>query len=187
MNEYKTTVNSIAGIVMRGEPIHSGHISIIFEAMTKHELVYIYLGSRDKEVSFDNPFTVRQRMDMLKMVFGKSSKLKIIPLADIGASTKQEWMNYISSETSKHGFEPITDYYAGDQENAIWVTDVEHPITGNYLNIHIKDRLQTTIMSGTRIRKSIATKSDEWKKHVPAVLHKFIEDKFPEEFYQIIS
>ena len=188
MKQFKTSQKptSIGSVLMRGEPIHNGHINIIFEAMKNHELVYIYLGSRNKPVSMENPFTISQRINMLKIVFGNSSKLKIIPLQDIGATSKAEWMKYIAEETSSLGFEQVTDYYAGDQENAIWVTDVENPISNKNFNIHITDRLKTGIMSGTRIRKNIANKSDDWKQHVPAVLHEFILTNFPKELFQII-
>lgn len=181
------SITSIGAMVMRGQPIHNGHVSLIFEAMKNHEMVYIYLGSRNQPISFENPFSIKQRIDMLKIVFGTSSKLKIIPLKDIGATSKDQWMSYLAEETHSQNLEQPTDYYAGDKENSIWVTDVLNPITHEKLNIHILNRLETTIMSGTRIRKNIATGTDDWKQHVPRVLHSYIEDNFPKEFYQIIK
>lgn len=178
---------SIGGMVMRGEPIHNGHVSLIFEAMKNHEMVYIYLGSRNQPISFENPFSVKQRIEMLKIIFGTSSKLKIIPLKDIGATSKEQWMSYIAKETYSQNLEQPTDYYAGDKENSIWISDVINPISQKKFNVHIIDRLKTTIMSGTRIRKNIANGTDDWKQHVPTVLHDYIEKNFPEEFYQIIK
>lgn len=171
---------SIAAITLRGEPLHNGHIQeLIFPAMLKHDLVYIYLGGSNEPITMDNPFTIAQRITMLKIVLGTNSKIKIIPIRDIGATTKQEWVNYLAEETSKQKLEQPQYYYAGDEINAKWMINVKNPITNKTYKVEIVDRLKTGIMSGTDIRKSIINGGEDWEKHVPPVLHEYILENFP--------
>lgn len=185
MKKYNTTDKnnlSIASMIIRGEPVHIGHVTqLIFPAMLKHDLVYIYVGGSNVPISIDNPFNIKQKIDMFKILLGQSSKVKIIPLQDIGATTKQEWVNYVAEETDKMNLKQPEFYYAGDEINAKWMTGVKNPFTHKEYKVTVVDRLSTGIMSGTDIRKSIMNNGYDWKKHVPEVLHQYIIENFPFE------
>jgi nicotinamide-nucleotide adenylyltransferase len=169
-------------IVMRGQPIHNGHLHLITKAIFENDELIIALGSRNKPVSFENPFKVSQRIEMLKRVFGESSKMKILTLADIGTATQQEWVEYVFTEIEKNKINHPHTYYAGDEDNYKWYENCINPFTQKDISIKYVDRLETKIMSGTEIRKSISSGFDSWKKHVPVCLHSFIQEQFPKQY-----
>jgi len=63
--------------VGRWQPFHSGHKYIIDQAIEKGENVCIAI--RNTEISDDNPFTVEQRAEMIKRVYGDKVDIMVIP------------------------------------------------------------------------------------------------------------
>lgn len=178
---YKNTRNNIGLIVLRGEPIHYGHLNLMTKALYENDEIIIAFGSRNKPVSFTNPFKVSQRIEMLKIIFGESSKIKILTLADQGAITKKQWTDYVFSEIEKNKLQQPTRYYAGDEINYEWYKDSINK-NNQKLEIIFLDRLDSKILSGTQIRQSITNGLDNWKKYVPECLHNYIELNFPKEY-----
>lgn len=179
---YQPQEKNVGLIVMRGQPIHNGHLHLITNALYENDELVIALGSRNKQISFENPFKVSQRIEMLKRVFGESSKIKILTLADIGTATKDEWTNYVFEEINKNKIYQPNTYYAGDEDNFKWYLNTLNPFTQEIINVKPLDRLSTGIMSGTEIRKSISSGFDSWKNHVPVCLHDYIISNFPKQY-----
>jgi cytidyltransferase-like protein len=180
-NTIKPTTEKVALIVMRAQTLHNGHINLIFKAMVENDVVIVGLGSRNQEISFSNPFPVSKRINMLKKVFGDSSKIKIITLADINACSFEEWSEYVYSEIETLKMPQPNRYYAGEEANSQWFGSV-NSFTGVAPEIILVDRLKSKIMSATQIRQSISSGSNSWKEHVPACLHQYILDNFPTQF-----
>jgi len=130
-----TTKENIALIVMRGQPITHGHLKLISKALFENDEIIIALGSRNKHISFENPFKVVQRIEMLKMVFGESSKIKILTLADIGNVDKYGWTNYVFNEIEKNNLLQPNKYYAGDEDNFKWYQNIVNPYTNKKIQI----------------------------------------------------
>jgi len=68
----------------RWQPFHLGHKYIIDQALKKNKNIAIAI--RDTEISEKNPYTVEQRLEMIKKVYEKqvqNGQMKIFPIVDI--------------------------------------------------------------------------------------------------------
>lgn len=63
----------------RWQPFHLGHKHIVDKALQQGKNVAIAV--RETELSDKNPFTVEQRMEMIKKVYG--DKVKVFPICDV--------------------------------------------------------------------------------------------------------
>ncbi len=204
----KTTIitqeENIALAVMRLQPLHNGHFNLISKMLRENQKVIIGLGSTQIENTFDNPFSGKQRLEMLKIAFGNSNKLKIIFLKDIGAVVHRQWAEYVFSQIEKNNLPLPTRYYAGSLNDAFYFEDFninknDTKLIGDYekykdisfnekykdlkLEIKILDRRLSSINdSGTEIRKSIVNNIDTWLSQVPECLHNYIISNFPKKF-----
>jgi len=61
----------------RWQPFHNGHKYLIDEALAKGENVCVAI--RNTEISGSNPFTVEQRAEMLRRVYGEKVEIIVIP------------------------------------------------------------------------------------------------------------
>lgn len=61
----------------RWQPFHNGHKYLIDEALARGENVCVAI--RDTELSSNNPFTVEQRSEMLRRVYGERIEIIVIP------------------------------------------------------------------------------------------------------------
>jgi len=170
----------VALLVMRQQPLHNGHTNLIYKAMLENDKVIIILGSSQEKRTKRNPFSVPERISFMKQVFGESSKLKIMALKDIGASSRTEWLDYVFENIEKQGLEQPNRYYSGDEDNASWY-DTINPITNKQIEVMKIDRLTSGVMSATEIRNSIYNGFESWKKHIPECLIELVENKYPTE------
>lgn len=73
-------------VVGRFQPIHNGHISLIEQALELGDVV-IVVGSAQKSKSIDNPFTCRERIEMIQEVISEqkwdASQFTVIPVEDV--------------------------------------------------------------------------------------------------------
>lgn len=194
--------------VMRLQPLHKGHTSIINHMIEDCSTVIVCIGSAQLSNERDNPYTVEQRMEMLRNVYG--DRIKIIPLKDIAAANQDQWVSYIADKIAKLGMNPATDYYTGSFADAEWYRTHFHneeldpidnfmtteeqlsSIIGNnefkryYTNgiskhLHINNRSINPTLSGTEIRTWLETRTDGWKRWVPRVNHEIVKNNYPEE------
>lgn len=212
MVEYINTNNKkISFAMMRMHPIHKGHFRLISKMLEENDLVIIGLGSSQISDTFDNPFNVGQRIEMLKLLFGngaigKNGKLKVVPINDLGAVNTLDWINHCFDTILANGLELPNRYYSGSVADSMWYKDYEkkHYETNEFttfggydpymekrkalkhnttLDIKILDRHTMSInMSGTEIRKDIANGFTNWQNEVPECLHSYILEKFPKKF-----
>ena len=171
----------IALLVMRLQPQHTGHTNLIFKAMMENDIVIVMPGSSQEKRTKRNPLSTPEKLNNLKQSFGEeSSKLKYLPIRDIGASTDEEWTDHVFETIEKAGLPQPTRYYAGDAVNAKFY-DVVNPYTGIQMEVIRVNRLQSGIMSGSDIRDAIYNRCDSWKEHVPVCLVEMIENSYPTE------
>ncbi len=110
MKKYK------AGLaVMRMQPMHIGHESLIHQMQDECEVVIIMLGSANAPRSDKNPFTVSERMKMVRNVFGDSVLLGAIPnLGNINL-----WAGYVLATVwKKFHIEPDA-YFCGNESDGL--------------------------------------------------------------------
>ena len=171
--------------VMRMQPMHIGHYNLIAKMMQEMDVVIIGLGSIQESGTLNNPYTPKQRREMVEKVFGptgKHSKIKIVELKDLHAVTKIAWAMHVFGKIEGMNLPKPTHYYAGGRHDSSWFESVNEEFDEGSLVINILDRVKVSIsMSGTEVRKAIRDESDEWKEYVPPVVVDYIEQSFPEE------
>ena len=171
--------------VMRMQPIHKGHFSLIVRMLEEMDLVIIGLGSIQESKTINNPFTPKQRREMIEQVFGqtgKNSKIKIVELKDIGACNPITWSSFVFGKIDGMNLPTPSHYYAGSNHDADWFNSINIEFGEDTLDIQIVDRLTETIcMSGTEIRKSIISGSTDWIDYTPPSVSDYIMNNFPED------
>lgn len=186
--------------VARCQCPHKGHTHIFNVMNEDFEFWSVGLGSTGRHSEPSNPWTQIQRQEMLRNIYG--NRIRIIPLQDIGAEQgANTWCEYVLGKANAMKLPEITDYFTGSQADAMWYKgmfwdgDPNDKILatkeyeskyftekGVLRRLHIIDRAQNHFPSATEIRTFLATRSDEWKRWVPAVNHNFIESTYPEAF-----
>jgi len=179
-------MKKVAFSAMRIQGFHNGHFNLISEMLKNNDVVIIGLGSTQIQRTMNNPYSPSERTEMLWRVFGKTSKIKVVPLVDIGAVKKEDWVHYCMSEIEKKCLPQPTRYYGGSATDVSWFVNAVN-LEGKPIETYIVDRYSSGVMSATEVRKSIANSivdpeitTDEWKRFVPEVLHDFLVEKFPE-------
>lgn len=201
-------VERVGLFVGRMQPLHKGHASTINRMIEECPIAIVCIGSAQLSSERDNPYTIEQRMEMLRNVY--ADRIKIIPLKDIGAANQDQWVNYIADKITKLGMNPATDYYTGSFADAEWYRTYFHneeldPITsfmtneemlsskignnefkkyyvnGVYKRLHINERTVNPVPSGTEIRTWLETRTEGWRRWVPPVNHEIVEENYPEK------
>ena len=179
----KQSQEKVGLAVMRMQPMHNGHYELISRMMKEMDVVIIGLGSIQETLTINNPFTPKQRREMVEKVFGptgKHSKIKLVELKDLGAVAKIAWAMHVFGKLDGMNLPKPTHYYAGSKHDASWFDAVNIEFGYGSLQINILDRLKDSIcMSATEVRKSIITETDDWKEYVPPVLVDYISETFP--------
>ena len=179
------STQKIAFGMFRQQPLTNGHYRIYSQMIRDNDIVIIGLGSVQISGTRDNPFTENQRIDMIRKVFGEvgkgcKTKIKIIPINDIGAVSKEEWVNHCMTRIKNKNLPTPTRYYAGSETDLDWFQGAKNS-NGELIELINLERHETKIMSGTLVRQSISTGTQEWKKHVPECLIDFIQENYPKE------
>lgn len=200
--------NRVGLMVGRFQPLHRAHTKLINIMIQDCETAIVCLGSAQKKREKHDPWTVEERMQMLKNVY--ADRIKIVPLNDIGAVSPDQWVSYIFDKLDKLGMKDPTDYYSGSDFDASWYKEhfwsdtisselvtrhsvsqglVDDPRLKNYLTnggvmrkLHILNRETSPVPSATEIRMSLELRNDMWKEWSAAVNNDIIIDNYPEEF-----
>ncbi len=181
-------------MVGRFQPLHRGHLKSINRMIQDCETAIICLGSAQKSREPHDPWTVEERMEMLKNVF--ADRIKIVPLNDLGASGPEEWTDYILEKLAKLGMKEPTDYYTGSLADSSWynhtfylddvsVVDGKNSYITTDLQqreLHLIDRDMNPVPAATEIRGFLQLRTDGWREWVPAVNHDIVIGAYPEEF-----
>jgi len=180
-------MKKVAFAAMRMQGFHIGHFNLISQMLRDNDIVIIGLGSTQIQKTMSNPYTPAQRVEMIHKVFGKTNKIKIVPLKDLGAVHKKEWVDYCMNEIEKKNLPQPTRYYGGCNTDVSWFTDAIN-FNNEEIEIRIIDRYDSGLMSATEVRKAIANTivnpeltSLEWKQFVPECLHNYLVENFPKE------
>lgn len=75
--------------ILRAQPLHKGHLYAIKKAAKKFKVI-IGIGSSNVKNTFENPFSFKERKEMLRLA---GIKQKIVPIPDVGNCEK--WTNKI--------------------------------------------------------------------------------------------
>lgn len=135
--------------IMRLQPLHEGHKILIKEMIDGCDIAVIAIGSAQESKTQKNPFSYEERKKMIFEAFGDEKKLFAIPINDIGAKTKKEWVEFVEKELAKNNLPLPTHYFTGSIEDAKWYTESGWEIV-------IVDRLTVGKgISATKIREEM--------------------------------
>lgn len=182
-------------MVARIQMLHDGHCEHLDRMIRSCETAILGLGSTGLHSTLTDPWTQVQRQEMVRNVYG--NRIRIVPLQDLGSDqTSTSWCDYVLEKVEAMGLPPVTDYFSGSEADAQWYTgrfwDGTGPKTSNFYTaddassqvryLHIIDREQNIYPSATELRVFLQTRSEKWKKWVPAVNHDLVESTYPEHF-----
>lgn len=135
--------------VMRLQPLHEGHKILIDAMFGMCDRVIIGIGSTQESGTERNPYSYEERKAMVASLYGERENLAIIPLIDIGAQSKQEWVDYVVGELERHDLPCPTHYFSGSERDADWYSE-----TGWEIIIIDRETVGKGI-SATKIREAI--------------------------------
>lgn len=182
LNRIKEIYGSITTLtVARMQGLQDGHKKLIDFHEEIGDKNIIALGSCQESGTIQNPFSVSQRIEMIRMVKGydkrTSGKLSIVKLNDINAVYPTQWKEHVLDKISSwSGSLPTPNVYIGGSELDI----MDNGFHEDFFAISL-ERLSSGIMSGTEVRKSIINGNEEWRNHVPYVIQEFMKKEFPYE------
>jgi len=169
--------NKLDGLfVMRGQPLHFGHIRTIDTALATCDRIFIVLGSTQEFGTSRNPFNFPERKKMIKTYYKQPfikeelwEKIIIMGLPDIFSL---RWPMYVMDEISKwYPDANIKTIYGGSQYDCDWFKDLEHIVC---------DRAHPDFpfASASMIRDMIMYKDKRWMQYVPECNWHLIAKKF---------
>lgn len=146
---------SSALFIGRFQPLHKGHLVTIKEVMKKHRKLTITIAATNK-LNSDNPFTFKERAEMVRLCFG--NKVKIIGIHDM--EHDRHWTNYL---LKKEKFDVVV---TGNP----WVKGLFHKLK----KIESPRFVNPEKYSGIKIREKIYH-GRQWKDLVPTKVAKYLE------------
>lgn len=152
-------------ILGRFAPLHIGHEYLINYALNRCDLLLIFVGSANKAISINNPFSYKERELMLKTVF--KDRVIVAPLNDLGVGNVPAWGNYLLSSALKYVPHVDLFFYGDETKCNLWFDDKTKktlqlvPISREDVDIH-----------GTNLRKFLLENDEEsFKKYTSKELH----------------
>ena len=143
----------------RFQPFHKGHLHDVLLAAKEFDEILIVIGSSQYSGTEDNPFSAKQRREMIESVLkGKLDNYAIYELEDI-----HEHPKYVKHMKSK-----IPDFVCVITGN---------PFTKKLFSeagYEVRDMALLDNISGTHIRELMKEKGD-WQKLVPEEIAEYIE------------
>ena len=132
----------------RFQPFHKAHKKVIMDLAKKVDYLIIGIGSSNKHHTFDNPFTLKERTDMINDSL-EIKNYSIKPIPDLDDYSK--WAKHV----------------------ATIIGGIDIVFTGNKLvkelfekeNINVETITHSSYISGTLVRDMVA-KSQKWEKYV---------------------
>ncbi|MGC9117621.1 MAG: nicotinamide-nucleotide adenylyltransferase [Thermoproteus sp.] len=145
----------------RFQPLHLGHVKVLEWLSERYDDVVVVIGSADKGITRDNPFTVGERIEMFLRTFDKRFVLCAVPDTNGGSSLwgayVRHWCPRFEVVFSNNGYVKAALRYAG--------VDVrEHPL------------FNREILSGKHIREMIALGDQKWRELVPRSVSDLIDE-----------
>lgn len=142
-------------VVMRCQPFHNGHFSLLHKALNSCNKLYVVLGSTQESRTFKNPFSFEERVTMIKLSMDMKllERIEIQGVADI--FNMRLWGEYVLNSLP----EKIDIVFGGES------TDISF-YPKRIIKVSL-ERASTPFLSGTKIRELIRNNDPLWKYHVP--------------------
>jgi|TARA_B100001964_G_scaffold234103_1_gene292260 nicotinamide-nucleotide adenylyltransferase len=142
----------------RFQPFHSGHLRDIKNALEEVGEIIIGIGSSNEENTKENPFTVRERVEMINIALAANNIKKYVVFTIPDFNDDIKWVNHIEATIPK--FEVV---YTGNE----WT---EKCFEGKY---EVRKVKMLKGVSSTTIRSRII-KNQNWQRLVPEEIVNYI-------------
>ena len=139
-------------VVGRFQPLHKGHEAVIRRAIEDCVHVVVAIGSSQAKQSVQDPFTLEERQEMIRAVFGDAVEVFAVP--DIHDPPR--WVGHLTDITG-----PVDKVFGNDERTVSLFEDEGIPVVRSGL----KDR---EALEGKTIRLKMAEGDGMWRKSVPA-------------------
>ncbi len=151
---------SRALFVGRFQPFHKGHLRVVMDIAREHEKIIIIIGSAQEKRTEKNPFSVRERKDMIKAVLDKLGlNYEIHAVKDYFDC--KSWVREIK-RLCKFDVVYSTNPWTIECFEEYGIKVIRHRMYRRYM------------LSGTKIREMIRSGND-WKDFVPDEVFAYIE------------
>jgi nicotinamide-nucleotide adenylyltransferase len=145
----------------RFQPLHWGHVKVVEWLLTHYEEVVVAIGSADKALTFDNPFTPGERLEMFRRHFAGNCRLLFCTVPDTNGPASL-WGAYV-----RHWCPPYDIAYS----NNPWVAAA----LGHW-NVEVRSHPTYPGYSATAVRQAMAQGDERWREMVPPAVAKYIEE-----------
>ncbi|MBI5227982.1 nicotinamide-nucleotide adenylyltransferase [Candidatus Micrarchaeota archaeon] len=147
----------------RFQPFHHGHYYAIKKLLKKFKEIVVVIGSTDDFFSHENPFTCGERIEMLRCCFTKAelSQMIIVPIPDVNDNTI--WVDHVLAYIPQ-----VDEVYSNNA--LVKMLFSRHGILVKSFDFYDRGKKE-----GAIIRKQMAEKNPEWKKHVPKKIIEYLE------------
>ncbi|MAG27572.1 hypothetical protein CMI47_18720 [Candidatus Pacearchaeota archaeon] len=155
----------------RFQPFHKGHKFLVDKMLKECDLGVVLIGSAQKNDN-NNPYTLKQRLCMIREIYKNEKKLFIGANIDLDSPHSEDspWDVVLSScVLSLTGHLP-TDIYAG----------IDYSVQWRRINIEINKHRRYNDISGTDIKKLIRQgRFTEVEDLVPKEVYKYLRETNP--------
>lgn len=85
-------------LIGRYQPFHKGHLEVLREALSRCDELIVGIGSAQESHTIENPFTVGERIEMIRRCLGKKDLARtiIVPISDINRYAI--WVSHVRSQ-----------------------------------------------------------------------------------------
>ena len=136
----------------RFQPFHKGHEAVIRDIAAENDYVVVGIGSAQEHHTVDNPFTAKERSEMIAHSLGKEFSYTIVPISDI--NRYELWADHVRSLCPEFHL-----VYTGNQV----VKDLFEAA-----GVEVRSVKHHNYTSATEIRNMISRNDDSWKSLVPS-------------------
>lgn len=170
---YTAQYDSI-GIVARWQPVHIGHVPVLQALCRQASYALIGIGSSNT-YNFRNPFTLEERIDMIRLVLDGHGNYTLIPVPDLNDGPRwrimvMELFGQIDRFVTAN---PYVTSLLGDDYTVI------HPV-------ELVPQAERVAINGSMVRREMA-QGDNWQPFVPDNVAQYIktrrlDDRFRQAF-----
>lgn len=162
------------GMVARWQPVHLGHVPVLNALCARSKQVLIGIGSSNR-YNLHNPFTLDERMDMLRLVLSEWDNYSLIAVPDLDDGSR--WYELV-----KDLFGTL-DLFVTDNP---YLADLLKEVYKVIKPVELIPPDERIAMDSSFVRLSMA-RGEGWQEFVPNEIEDFItikclDERFREEF-----
>jgi len=102
--------HKLAVVILRAQPFHLGHLTLIKEALHLGQHVLVLLGSSYQARNIRNPFTFDERKSMIEGCFSNQKNITILPLVD-NLYSDPEWVLEVQRNVKGVGYSEYREFF----------------------------------------------------------------------------